>query len=55
MDKFIIGIACVLTIYLFYNLIKIRIKNEKNRMNKVYVLIVIILILLFVWNIFRQI
>lgn len=53
MDKVIIGIAYILAIYLFYNLIKIRIKKEENRINKVYILIVIILLLIIIWNFFR--
>ena len=53
MDKIIIGISYILTIYLFYNLIKIRIKKEENRINRVYVLIVLILVLIIIWNIFR--
>ena len=53
MDKVIIGIAYILTIYMFYNLIRIRIKNEKNRLNRIYILIVIILELIIIWNIFR--
>lgn len=54
MDKVIIGIAIICVIYLFYNLIIIRIKGKENRQNNIYVLIVIILLLLLVWNIFRQ-
>lgn len=54
MDKIIIGTAFILVMYLFYNLARIRVKNEKNRQNRIYVLIVIILILMFIWNIFRQ-
>lgn len=54
MDKIIIGVAFILVIYLFYNLIKIRVKNEKNRQNRLYVLIVLILVLMFIWNIYRQ-
>ncbi len=54
MDKIIIGIAYILSIYFFYNLIRIRTKKEKNRLNRVYVLIVLILVLIFIWNIFRQ-
>ena len=53
MDKIIIGISIILTIYFFYNLIRIRVKNETNRINRVYVLIVLILGLLVVWNFFR--
>lgn len=53
MDKMIIGMSYILAIYLFYNLIRIRIKNEKNRINKVYILIVLILCLIIIWNIFR--
>ena len=55
MDKIIIGIAYILAIYLFYNLIRIRTKQEENRRNKIYVLIVLILVLIIIWNIFRQI
>ena len=54
MDKVIIGIAMILTIYLFYNLTRIRVKKENYRQNRIYFLIVAILLLLFVWNIFRQ-
>ena len=53
MDRIIIGIAYILAIYLFYNLIRIRIKQEENRRNKIYVLIVLILALIIIWNIFR--
>ncbi len=53
MDKVIIGIAYILTIYLFYNLIRIRLKNERNRSNRVYILITLILVLVIIWNIFR--
>lgn len=54
MDKIIIGVAFISVLYLFYNLIRMRIKNEKHRQVRVYVLIVLILILMFIWNIFRQ-
>ena len=54
MDKVVISISIILVIYLFYNLIKIRWKNDKKRLNVVYVLIVMILALIVVWNIFRQ-
>lgn len=53
MEKVIIVIAYILTIYLFYNLIRIRKKQENNRINKVYVLLVLILCLIIIWNIFR--
>jgi len=53
MDKIIIGIAYILTFYLFYSLIRMRIKKEENRRNKVYVLITIIMSLIVIWNIFR--
>ncbi len=53
MDKIIIGIAYVLAIYLFYNLIRIRIKKEENRRNRVYILITLIMSLIVIWNIFR--
>ena len=53
MDKVIIGIAYILTFYLFYNLIRIRNKKEENRRNKVYVLITIVMSLVVIWNIFR--
>lgn len=49
----VIGISYILSIYLFYNLIRIRIKKEENRLNRVYVLIVLIITLIFVWNMFR--
>lgn len=55
MDKIIIGITCIVVIFLLYNLIKTRIKNEKNPSNIVYVLIVIIFVLFIVWDIFRNI
>ena len=54
MDKVIIGIAYIFMIWLLYNLIRIRIKNEKERINKVYIAIVAVILLIFVWNIFRQ-
>lgn len=53
MDKVIIAIAYILTFYLFYNLIKIRLKKEKNRINKIYILITLIMALVVIWNIFR--
>ncbi len=53
MDKIIIGIAYILSIYFFYNLIRIRTKKEDNRRNILYVLITSILILIIIWNIFR--
>lgn len=54
MDKAIIGISYILSIYLFYNLIRIRIRKEENRQNRIYLLITLILGLIVVWNIFRQ-
>ena len=54
MDKVIIVTGIICTIYLFYNLIRIRINSEKNRQNRVYASIVIIFVLMFIWNIFRQ-
>ena len=53
MDRVIIIISWVLTMYLFYNLIKIRIKGEEKRRNRLYVLITVILVLIIIWNIFR--
>jgi len=49
----VIGISYILTIYFFYNLLKIRMKKEKNRLNKVYVLIVTLITFIIIWNIFR--
>ena len=54
MDKVIIIVGIICAIYLLYNLIKIRINNEKNRQNRIYALIVVIFVLMFIWNIFRQ-
>lgn len=54
MDKIIIGISYILTIYFFYNLIRIRIKNEENRQNRLYVLITLIIGLIVIWNFFRK-
>lgn len=53
MDKVIIGIAYILTFYLFYNLVRIRVKKEENRRNKVYISITLIITLIVIWNIFR--
>lgn len=55
MGKIVIGIAYILTIFMFYNLIRIKIKDEKKRINVIYVLIVLILTLTIIWNIFRNI
>lgn len=54
MDKVIIGTSYILSIYLFYNLIKIRFKKEENRQNRIYILITLILGLIVIWNLFRQ-
>ena len=51
----IIVSAYILSIYLFYILIKIRRENKKEIPDKVYVLIVCILLLLIVWNLWRVI
>jgi len=53
MDKVIIGIAYILTFYLFYNLIKVRVKKDENKRNRVYISITLIMILIVIWNIFR--
>ena len=54
MDNVIIGIATLCVIYLFYNLIRIKFKKEKNRQNRIYALVIIIFMLMFIWNIYRQ-
>lgn len=53
MHKIIIGIAYLLAIYLFYNLISIRVKKEEKRRNRVYISITLIMALIVIWNIFR--
>lgn len=53
MDKVVIGIAYILIFYLFYNLVRIRVKKEENRRNKVYISITLIMTLIVIWNIFR--
>ena len=53
MDKVIIGIAYILTFYLFYNLIKVRVKKDENIRNRVYISITLIMTLIVIWNIFR--
>ena len=55
MNFVVIGIAYILSIYLFFILIKTRKNGKKQTPNMVYVLIVCILVLLIVWNIRRWI
>lgn len=49
----IIAVSYILAIYLFYNLIRIRLKKEENRRDRIYILIVIIISFIVIWNIFR--
>lgn len=49
----IIGISYILSVYFFYNLLRIRIKKEEYRLNRVYVLIVLIIVFIALWNMFR--
>lgn len=55
MSKVIIVISYILIGYFFFNLIRIKYKNESFRQNRIYILIVFILVLLVIWNIFRNV
>ncbi len=54
MNFFIIAIAYIFVIYMFYNLYKIR-KEGKNNYNKVYFSIVMIFVCFAIWGILRNI
>lgn len=49
-----IGIAFILSLYFFWNLIKIRFYKEDFRQNRLYILIVAIFIAFIIWGISRN-
>jgi len=54
LDKLIIIFAFLLTLYLFFSLIKIRLKKDEKSHHTIYVLITIIISLIAIWGIFRN-